>query len=264
MSSHPSGQPQIEPFSVPFQGQVALVTGAASGLGAAIAAMLFGRGASVAITDIDGPAAQQFAALLDPAGERTIAIGLDVADSQQIEQAVNDIEARFGRLDLAVNNAGIVHQAKRAGDLAEHDWRRVIDINLTGVFLCQRHEVAAMLRGGGGAIVNIASALGVIGGAGGAAYVASKHGVVGLTKACALDYAKRGIRVNAVAPGLIETPLLEGWIDDATKQHLRGLHPVGRLGTAREVAELACFLLSSAASFITGSVHMVDGGWSAH
>jgi NAD(P)-dependent dehydrogenase (short-subunit alcohol dehydrogenase family) len=121
-----------------------------------------------------------------------------------------------------------------------------------------------MLRGGGGAIVNIASALGVIGGAGGAAYVASKHGVVGLTKACALDYAKRGIRVNAVAPGLIETPLLEGWIDDATKQHLRGLHPVGRLGTAREVAELACFLLSSAASFITGSVHMVDGGWSAH
>ncbi|WP_201781279.1 SDR family NAD(P)-dependent oxidoreductase [Sphingomonas sp. Leaf357] len=246
-----------------FAAQVAFVTGGGSGLGAAIATQLIAQGASVAIADRDKEAAERIAAALDPSGERALAIGVDVTDDAQVAAAIGTADARFGRLDLAVNSAGIVHPAKRAGDLAEADWRRVIDTNLTGLFLCQRHEIAAMLRGGGGAIVNVASALGVIGGVGSAAYAASKHGVIGLTKASALDYATRGIRINAVAPGLIETPLLDNWIDDATKAQLRALHPIGRLGTAAEVAELTCFLLSPAAAFITGSVHMIDGGWTA-
>ncbi|KFF59104.1 short-chain dehydrogenase [Cryobacterium sp. MLB-32] len=245
-----------------FQSKVALVTGGGSGIGAAIARRLAADGASVVVTDIHLEAAQAVVDGIEAAGQIAVALQQDTADPAQSHTAVQVALDTYGALQVAVNNAGIAPVRNPVGELDIEDWKRVIDVNLSGVAYGLRYQIPALLHSGGGSIVNISSILGTNGELNAAAYVAAKHGVVGLTKAAALEYAARGIRVNAVGPGYIETPMLAG-IPAEMHDAIVGMHPIGRLGTADEVADLAVYLLSDQASFITGSYHLVDGGYSA-
>jgi NAD(P)-dependent dehydrogenase (short-subunit alcohol dehydrogenase family) len=252
----------LTPADQEFSGRVAFVTGGASGIGRAIASRLAAGGAAVTIADKNEDGARAAAAELAGLGARALAVGVDVSDPGSVTAAVEATMTAFGGCHLAVNNAGISPGGALTADCSAADWRRVMAVNLDGVFFSLRAELPAMLRSGGGAIVNLSSVMGSQGFAGGGAYVAAKHGVVGLTKTAGLEYAARGIRINAVGPGFIDTPLLEH-INDATRRYLVGLHPAGRLGTADEVAELVAFLLSERASFIYGSYHLIDGGYCA-
>lgn len=246
-----------------FDGKVAFVTGGASGIGAAVARQLAARGAKVVVADLKLEAGQKIVDEIVAAGGTATAVAVDVGRADQVEQAVKFVVDTYGALHLAVNNAGIGGAAKPTADYTVEEWRKVVSIDLDSVFYSTKYEIPAMLKSGGGAIVNMASILGTNGFASAPAYVSSKHGVVGLTKATAIDYAKQGIRVNAVGPGFIETPLLTDNSADNTFEVLKALHPMGRLGTSDEVAALTLFLLSDAASFITGSYHLVDGGYAA-
>ena len=245
-----------------FAGKVALVTGAGSGIGEAIAVALAARGAQVVVSDISMTNAERVVAAIGKAGGSASANLTDVADAAAVEAMVQFAVSTYGGLDIAVNNAGIGGPLAPTGDYPLEGWRKVIDINLNGVFYGLRYEIPAMLARGG-VIVNVASILGAVGTANSPAYVAAKHGVVGLTKAAALEYAERNIRVNSVGPGYIETPLVTESLDEATLGALKGMHALKRLGTSEEVAALIVFLASDAASFITGSYHLVDGGYTA-
>jgi NAD(P)-dependent dehydrogenase (short-subunit alcohol dehydrogenase family) len=246
-----------------FKDKVAIVTGAASGIGAAIARQLAGSGARVAVTDIDADGAKALAESITAEGGAAIAITVDVTKPEQIEASVSKTQSEFGALHLAVNNAGIGGASAPTGEYPLESWHKVIATNLDSVFYGLRYQIPAIQAAGGGAIVNVASILGSVGFANAPAYVAAKHGVVGLTKTAAIEYAKHGVRINSIGPGFIDTPLLSKNLDPATLTGIAGLHPIGRLGTSDEVAALTLFLLSDAASFITGSYHLVDGGYTA-
>jgi hypothetical protein len=246
-----------------FEGKVAIVTGAGSGIGEAVAQEIAARGGSVVVADINQAAAESVARALSADGSTAKAIRIDVADAAAVEAMVQFTVESFGGLDVAVNNAGIGGPLAPTGEYPLDGWLRVIDINLNGVFYGMRYEIPAMLARGGGAIVNVASILGTVGTTNSPAYVTAKHGMVGLTKAAALEYATRNIRVNSVGPGYIETPLLTSVLDEATLRGIAALHPVQRLGTSEETAALIVFLASDQASFITGSYHLVDGGYTA-
>ncbi|MGX1628320.1 SDR family NAD(P)-dependent oxidoreductase [Streptomyces albidoflavus] len=245
-----------------FAGRTALVTGAASGIGLATARRLGQGGARVVIADYNAEGAASAAAALRDESVEASAVTVDVTDPASVEAAVRFAQDTYGALHLAVNNAGIGGESAPTGDYDVDVWNRVVRTNLDGVFYSMRYEIPALLAAGGGAIVNTASILGSVGFAGSPAYVAAKHGVVGLTKTAATEYAAQGVRINAVGPGFIDTPLLQG-MDKQAYDGLVQLHPAGRLGRSEEVAEVIAFLLSDRASFVHGSYHLVDGAYTA-
>ncbi|HTH47381.1 MAG TPA: glucose 1-dehydrogenase [Candidatus Limnocylindria bacterium] len=242
----------------------ALVTGAGSGLGRAIALAYAREGARVVLSDITEEGARETMRLAAEATPRAecIFVRADASDPAAHEALVQAAVDRFGALHVACNNAGIGGELNPVGDLSVAGWRKVIEVNLSGVFYAMHAQIPRMLAAGGGAIVNMSSVLGQVGTSGVAGYAAAKHGVVGLTQTAAIDYAARGIRINAVGPGYIDTPLL-GSLPAAARDGLVALHPIGRLGRAEEVAELVVWLSSDRASFVTGAYYPIDGGYLA-
>ena len=251
-----------------LEGKSALVTGGASGIGRATALAFAREGARVVVADILEEAAQSTVAEIEAMGGQALAIACDVTDDDAVKAMIAATVDAFGSLDCAFNNAGIAPYQVNAGgqkiaDVAPEAWRRLIDVNLTGVWLCLRHEVAQMrAQGSGGVIINTASILGLVGSATSSAYVAAKHGVVGLTKTAAADHAEDNIRVNAVCPGYIETPMTEETMRRRGGRILARV-PMARMGKAGEIAEAVVWLCSPKASFVTGVSWAVDGGYTA-
>jgi NAD(P)-dependent dehydrogenase (short-subunit alcohol dehydrogenase family) len=240
---------------------VALVTGAGRGIGEASARLFAAEGATVVIADIDGSAAESVARSIREAGGEASAVQADVTAEESVAAMIAEVVGRHGRIDCAHNNAGISGQMTSFTELSLHDWDRMIAINLTSVFLCLKHELLAMVPAGSGAIVNTSSGAGVVGFGGLPHYVAAKHGVLGLTKSAAQEYAKAGIRVNAICPGTTRTPMIESFIagnPDIERMVTRGIGR-GVLGEPDEVAQAAVWLCSDRASFVSGESMLVDG-----
>jgi NAD(P)-dependent dehydrogenase (short-subunit alcohol dehydrogenase family) len=248
-----------------FSGKVALVTGGASGLGRVSAIALANEGAKVIVADVMVCEGQGTVETIAGQGGQAIFVKADVTKSNEVEAMVQETLKAFGRLDFALNNAGIDGLRARTGDYPEEVWHQVIAVNLTGVFLCLKFELPAMLKQGSGAIINMSSVAGVTGFPGHAAYTASKHGVIGLTKTAAIDYAKAGIRVNAICPAYTRTPMLTRMLEKNPEFETKLISrvPLRRLGTAEEIARAAIYLFSEAAAFITGHSLVMDGGIAA-
>ena len=246
-----------------FEHKVAIVTGGSFGIGKSTALAFARRGARVVIADwIQNDAVLKE---IKEIGGTAIFVRCDVSNSTDVAAVFSQAVYTFGRIDFAVNNAGIEGQTASSHECTEENWDKTIAINLTGVWLCMKHEIPVMLKQGKGAIVNVASIAGLIGFPGLPAYVVSKHGIVGLTKTAALEYAKRGIRVNTVCPGVIKTAMVDRITgeDKAVEKKYEDMEPVGRMGQPEEVAEAIIWLCSDAASFVTGDAIAVDGGWIA-
>jgi NAD(P)-dependent dehydrogenase (short-subunit alcohol dehydrogenase family) len=246
-----------------FEGKVAIVTGAANGIGRASALGFAREGAKVLCADVDDDRGNATVDAIRRAGGEADYLRTDVSVPDDVERMVATAVRRWGRLDCAHNNAGIVGAGSPIADMPVEVWQRGIGVMLTGVFLGLKFEIPAMLANGGGAIVNTSSGAGLIGFPGMADYVASKHGVIGLTKTAALECAQTGVRVNAVCPGTARTKMVEDWIggDDAAEQQVRDLHPVGRIATPDEIAAAVLWLCSDEASFVVGHAMVVDGGY---
>ena len=249
-----------------FEGKVAVVTGAASGMGLVTARSFAEAGAAVALADIDEKAARTAVDDLIAAGHRAIAVRCNVADEAEVAAMVDQTVEIFGRLDAAFNNAGIQSPAVETADASGAEFDRVIAVNLRGVWNCMKYELKQMRQQGSGAIVNCSSIGGLIGLPGRAVYHAAKHGVLGLTKSAALEYASRGIRINAVCPGTVDTPMVSAMLAkeaDAMKEIMRD-QPIGRLGRPQEIASAVLWLCSPGAGFVIGHALTVDGGFTAH
>ncbi len=247
--------------------KTALVTGGGSGIGRAASLAYAKDGARVVVADVNVEGGEETVQMIKEAGGEAILVHADVSNPEDAQAMVDQAVGAFGSLDCAFNNAGIGGGRDRllTADYLEEDWDRVISINLKGVWLCMKAEIPQMLKQGGGAIVNTASIAGLVGLSGTVAYVAAKHGVTGLTKAAAMEYAKSGIRVNAVCPGYIETPMVQGIFDrvEGYRERVAARHPMDRLGEPEEIAQAVVWLSSDAASFVTGHNMPVDGGYMA-
>lgn len=243
-----------------LSGRVAIVTGGASGIGKACVEALAEAGASVVIADRSFDAAS---ALAESLTSDALALEVDVSDHDSCQGMIASTLEKYGRLDIAVNNAGLANPDKsRVAELTVEDWRRMMNVNFDGVFYSMKAEIPAMLDAGGGSIVNIASVMGSVATPGASAYVASKHGVVGLTKAAAVDYATDGIRVNSVGPGYVDTAMLANRSAEQ-REEIASRHPMGRIATPAEIAAVVIFLASSSSSFVTGAYYTADGGYTA-
>ena len=251
-------------MNISFENKVALVTGAASGLGLATAKAFAEAGAAVVLADWNESAAQTAAKELADKGHKTLAIRCDVSDDDQVEATVKQTVATFGQLDAAYNNAGVQNILAETADTTRDDYDRVMGINLRGVWSCMKFELQQMRQQGSGAIVNCSSLGGLVGGAERGIYHAAKHGVIGFTKSAALEYAARGIRINAVCPGLIQTPMSDRMVAEGQGPALKAIEksiPMGRVGRPEEIADAVLWLCSSAASYVTGQSISVDGGF---
>lgn len=245
-----------------FSDRVVFITGAGTGIGRATAVAFAEQGASVVCTGVDDGSTEETADLVRGAGGRALSVYCDVTDAESIASALRATVDEFGRLDIAFNNAGVEQPVTALADITDADFDRVIDVDLRGTFLSMKHEIPLMLANGGGAIVNTASGAGVIGIRGQSAYAAAKHGMLGMTKSAALDYADQGVRINAICPGIIDTPMMDRFSGGTPEGRARVIsqEPIGRMGRPEEIASAVLWLCSPLAAFTIGHAMVVDGG----
>ncbi len=246
-----------------LENKVAVITGAGSGIGRAMALLYAKEGAKVVVSDLDEKGGKETVDMIASDGGEAFFERTDTSKAEDNKRLVEQTLKKYNQLNIAVNNAGIGGPVELLAEYPVEGWDKVIAVNLSGVFYGLHYQIPALIKSGGGSIVNVASILGQVGTKRSPAYVASKHGVVGLTKAAALEYAEKKIRINCIGPGYIMTPLVKKALDDDAIEALVGLHPTGRLGAAEEVAELALWLNSDKASFVTGAYYNIDGGYLA-
>jgi NAD(P)-dependent dehydrogenase (short-subunit alcohol dehydrogenase family) len=256
---------KIEIMEKDLLSRIAIVTGAASGIGEAAALLYAAHGAKVVVSDINEKSGNEVVEKIRNNSGESIFVKTDVSDAKQCNFLVNKTVETFGSVDVCFNNAGISGESNSIADMSIEGWNKMIETNLNSVFYCMKYQIAQMLKQGKGAIINNSSILGSVGFANAAAYTAAKHGIIGLTQTAAIEYSKNGIRTNAIGPGFINTPLLsKAGINEEARPGLVSLHPIGRFGESNEVAELVIWLSSDKSSFVSGSYYAVDGGYLAN